>query len=88
MNYAIAVIGAVWAFAITYWFFPKIGGKTFFTYVLLSTTQANAAVDPDPRPLCGDHVRDYYAQTADTSSVEDKKEGATRTHHVSVPSSG
>ncbi|WRT64899.1 uncharacterized protein IL334_001838 [Kwoniella shivajii] len=22
--------GAVWAFATAYWFFPKIGGKTFF----------------------------------------------------------
>ena len=31
MNYAIAVIGAVWLFAVSYWFFPKIGGKTFFT---------------------------------------------------------
>jgi hypothetical protein len=31
MNYAIVVVAAVWAFAIGFWFFPKIGGRTFFT---------------------------------------------------------
>ena len=30
MNYAIVVCGGVWAFAVAYWYFPKIGGKTFF----------------------------------------------------------
>lgn len=30
MNYAIVVSAAVWAFAIGFWYFPKIGGKTFF----------------------------------------------------------
>jgi hypothetical protein len=31
MNYAVVVAAGVWAFAIGFWFFPKIGGKTFFT---------------------------------------------------------
>lgn len=30
MNYAVVVIAGVWAFAIGYWFFPRIGGRTFF----------------------------------------------------------
>ncbi|KAK4688183.1 choline transport protein, partial [Tremellales sp. Uapishka_1] len=30
MNYAIVVAAGVWAFAIAYWFLPKVGGKTFF----------------------------------------------------------
>lgn len=25
------VAAAVWAFALGYWFFPRIGGRTFFT---------------------------------------------------------
>jgi hypothetical protein len=36
MNYAIVVMAGVWAFAIGFWYFPKIGGKTFFTYVFLT----------------------------------------------------
>jgi hypothetical protein len=31
MNYAIVVMAGVWAFAIGFWFFPKVGGKTFFS---------------------------------------------------------
>ncbi|GHJ87118.1 hypothetical protein NliqN6_3520 [Naganishia liquefaciens] len=31
MNYAVVVAAAVWAFALSYWYFPRIGGKTFFT---------------------------------------------------------
>lgn len=31
MNYAIVVIAGVWLFAIAFWYFPRIGGKTFFT---------------------------------------------------------
>ncbi|KAL1413749.1 polyamine transporter tpo5 [Vanrija albida] len=31
MNYAIVVAGGVWAFATGYYYFPKYGGKTFFT---------------------------------------------------------
>jgi hypothetical protein len=30
MNYAVVVAAGVWAFAIGFWYFPKIGGKTFF----------------------------------------------------------
>lgn len=30
MNWAIVVTAGVWAFAIGYWYMPKIGGKTFF----------------------------------------------------------
>lgn len=30
MNYAVVVAAGVWAFAIGYWFFPGIGGRTFF----------------------------------------------------------
>ncbi|KAL7420678.1 polyamine transporter tpo5 [Cryptotrichosporon argae] len=30
MNYAVVVAAGVWAFAIGYWYFPRIGGKTFF----------------------------------------------------------
>jgi len=37
MNYAVVVFAGVWIFAIGFWFFPKIGGKTFFTYVLAHT---------------------------------------------------
>lgn len=33
MNYAVVVSAAVWIFAGGYYFMPKIGGKTFFTYV-------------------------------------------------------
>jgi hypothetical protein len=33
MNYAVVVASGVWLFAVVYWFFPRIGGKTFFTYV-------------------------------------------------------
>ncbi|WWD15629.1 hypothetical protein CI109_100051 [Kwoniella shandongensis] len=29
-NYACVVAAGVWAFAIIYWYFPRIGGKTFF----------------------------------------------------------
>lgn len=36
MNYAIVVMAGVWAFAVGFWFLPKIGGKTFFTYAFLS----------------------------------------------------
>lgn len=35
MNYAIVVSAGAWAFATVYWYLPKIGGKTFFTYVLV-----------------------------------------------------
>ncbi|KAJ9093390.1 hypothetical protein QFC21_006420 [Naganishia friedmannii] len=31
MNYAVVVAAAVWAFALGYWFIPRIGGRTFFT---------------------------------------------------------
>lgn len=31
MNYAVVVSAAVWVFAICFWYFPKIGGKTYFT---------------------------------------------------------
>lgn len=31
MNYAIVVSAGAWFFATAYWFFPKIGGRTFFT---------------------------------------------------------
>jgi len=31
---------------------------------------------------------DYYMQTHETSSVEDKKVDTSRAHHVAVPSSG
>jgi hypothetical protein len=34
MNYAIVVMAGVWLFAIGFWFLPKVGGKTFFTYVI------------------------------------------------------
>jgi hypothetical protein len=30
MNYAAVVAAGVWVFATAYWFFPGIGGKTFF----------------------------------------------------------
>ena len=28
---SVVVAAAVWAFALGYWYFPRIGGKTFFT---------------------------------------------------------
>lgn len=31
MNYAIVVLGAVLIFCVAYYYFPKYGGKTFFT---------------------------------------------------------
>lgn len=31
MNYAVAVLGAVLLFCVVYYYFPKYGGKTFFT---------------------------------------------------------
>lgn len=31
MNYAVAVLGAVLVFCLVYYYFPKYGGKTFFT---------------------------------------------------------
>jgi amino acid transporter len=31
MNYAVAVLGFVFVFCLVYYYFPKYGGKTFFT---------------------------------------------------------
>lgn len=31
MNYAVAVLGFVLVFCVVYYWFPKYGGKTFFT---------------------------------------------------------
>ena len=42
MNYAIVVIAGVWAFAVGYWFLPRIGGKTFFTGPLTHDFDAEA----------------------------------------------
>ena len=43
MNYAIVVMAGVWVFAIAWWFFPKIGGKTFFTGPLTHDWDAEVA---------------------------------------------
>jgi hypothetical protein len=42
MNYAIVVMAGVWIFAISYWFIPRIGGKTFFTGPLTHDWDAEA----------------------------------------------
>jgi len=42
MNYAIVVMAGVWIFAVSYWYIPKIGGKTFFTGPLTHDWDAEA----------------------------------------------
>lgn len=49
MNYAIVVSAGVWVFAAGYYYFPKIGGKTFF-------------VGPRTEDLSAE-VHDYYEHT-------------------------
>ncbi|CZS87908.1 hypothetical protein WAI453_000290 [Rhynchosporium graminicola] len=52
MNYAVAVLGFVLAFCVVYYYFPKYGGKTFFTGpvrtiddILDESPEARAAVE-------------------------------------------
>lgn len=69
MNYAIVVTVAVWLFAICFWYFPKTGGKTYFT-------------GPRTEDLTEDILTSDYAETHDYNghSVDAKKvDGASIT---------
>jgi hypothetical protein len=86
MNYAVAVAGAVWAFAIAYWFVPKIGGRHFFRSVWLLSHSActdkchrgpkthdyPVAVESLPHP-------DDMAKAGGSSSVEANPDKNVRT---------
>ncbi|KAL1407932.1 polyamine transporter tpo5 [Vanrija albida] len=65
MNYAIVVSAAAWIFAIGYWFFPKYGGKTFFT-------------GPRTADLSAD-VHEYYEQEYGGTVEDPNKKTATVT---------
>lgn len=74
MNYAVVVGAAVWAFATTYYFFPKIGGKTFF--VGPRTEDLSAEVHEYYEHTFGDDPRknDANVTTVAVDSVEDREE--------------
>lgn len=42
MNYAIVVMAGVWVFAVSFWYFPRIGGKTYFSGPLTHDWDAEA----------------------------------------------
>ncbi|TXT04323.1 hypothetical protein VHUM_04210 [Vanrija humicola] len=68
MNYAIVVSAGAWVFAIAYWFFPKVGGKTFFT-------------GPRTADLSAE-VHEYYEQEYGT--VEDPNKKTAKVTTVAV----
>lgn len=74
MNYAIVVMAGVWAFAIGFWFLPKVGGKTFFTYAFQSFCVI-AILTIDSGPLTHDWDAEAAAIAIGTVADERDKKG-------------